>query len=382
MKSPAELDTQQPVAESQPTEQPKKLVSRNRALIVAAVVITVFIAILAVTLLSRESPKAVISSSHSAAHSGGIQDAIRITGTTEAVHMRAIIAPTLSGQQFGTLTVTKVVSGGTKVHKGDVLAEFDRQSQMQTFIDQQASYQDLANQALQEQAKEDAARAKDETEVRQAESDLNKAQLEMQKVELLSRIDAEKAQQTLDEAKANLQQLHETFDLKRQTARASINLLEIQRDRAKEVMEHARTNAELMEIHSPIDGVVVLNSIWKQGRMGQVQEGDQVRAGMTFMQVVDPSQMQVRAFVNQEDFLNLQFGDAAKVRLDAYPGMVFPGKLEEMAPIARSGDYSSKLRTFTVVFSIDGSDPKLMPDLSAAVDVQLTSQAARAGAFQ
>src|SRR6185437_7925770 len=180
MKSPAELDTQEPVAESQPSEQPEKLVSRNRALIFAAVIVTLIAVILAVALLSRRPTKTTISSSHSAAHSGGIQDAIRITGTTEAVHMRAIIAPTLSGQQFGTLTVTKVVSGGTKVHKGDVLAEFDRQSQMQTFIDQQASYQDLANQALQEQAKEDAARAKDETEVRQAESDLNKAQLEMQ----------------------------------------------------------------------------------------------------------------------------------------------------------------------------------------------------------
>jgi HlyD family secretion protein len=382
MKSPAELDTQELVAQPQPSEQPGKPVRRNRTLIFAAVVVTLIAVILAGALLSRKPTKATLRSSHSAAHSGGIQDVIRITGTTEAVHMRAIIAPPLSGQQFGTLTVTKVVVGGTKVHKGDVVAEFDRQSQMQTFIDQQASYRDLANQVLQEQAKEDAARAKDETEVRQAESDLNKAQLEMQKIELLSRIDAEKAQQTLDEAKANLQQLRETFDLKRQTARASIHLLEIQRDRAREVMEHARANAELMEIHSPIDGVVVLNSIWKQGRMGQVQEGDQVRAGMTFMQVVDPSKMQVRAFVNQEDFLNLQFGDTAKIHLDAYPDMAFPGKLEEMAPIARSGDYSSKLRTFTVVFSIDGSDPKLMPDLSAAVDVQLTSQAARAGAFQ
>lgn len=381
MKSPAELDTQEQVAEPQAPEQLEKPVIGNRALIFAAVAITLIVAIVAVIFLSRKATKA-ISSSQSVAHSGISQDTIRITGTTEAVHMRAIIAPTLSGQQFGTLTLTKVVLGGTKVHKGDVVAEFDRQSQMQTFIDQQATYQDLANQALQEQAKEDAARAKDETEVRQAESDLNKAKLEMQKVELLSRIDAEKARQTLDEATANLQQLRETFDLKRQTARASIHLLEIQRDRAREVMEHARTNAELMQIHSPIDGVVVLNSIWKQGRMGQVQEGDQVRAGMTFMQVVDPSQMQVRAFVNQEDFLNLQFGDTAKIHFDAYPDMAFPGKLEEMAPIARSGDYSSKLRTFTVVFSIDGNDPKLMPDLSAAVDVQLTTQAASAGAFQ
>jgi hypothetical protein len=42
-----------------------------------------------------------------------------------------------------------------------------------------------------------------------------------------------------------------------------------------------------------------------------------------------------------------------------------------MAPIGRNGDFSSKLRTFAVVFSITGNDAKLMPDLSAAVDVDL-----------
>jgi len=199
---------------------------------------------------------------------------------------------------------------------------------------------------------------------------------------LLSRIDVEKAQQTLDETKATLQQLRATFDLKRKSAHAAVRLLEIQRDRAQQVMEHAHANTELMRIESSIDGVVVLNTIWKQGKMGQVQEGDQVPAGITFMQVVDPSAMQVRAFVNQEDFMALHFDDTAQIHLDAYPELVFPGKLVEMAPIARSGDFSSKLRAFTVVFSVGGTDPKLMPDLSAAVDVNLSTQAGGARAFQ
>lgn len=307
---------------------------------------------------------------------------VRVTGTTEAVRMRTIVAPMLEGQQFGSLTITRLVPSGTHVRKGELLVDFDRQAQTRNFVDKQDEYQKLANQAIQEQAKDDAARAKDETEIQLAENDLSKAHLEMQKRELLSRIDVEKAQQTLDEAKATLQQLRATFDLKRKSAHSAVRLLEIQRDRAQQVMEHARANTELMEIKSPIDGVVVVNTIWKQGKMGQVQEGDQVRAGISFMQVVDPSSMQVRAFVNQEDFLALPFGDTAQIHLDAYPDLVFPGRLVEMAPIARSGDFSDKLRSFAVVFSISGADPKLMPDLSAAVDVNLTKQAGSLGAFQ
>jgi HlyD family secretion protein len=306
---------------------------------------------------------------------------IRVTGTTEALRQQAIVAPMLEGQQFGSLTITTLASGGTRTHKSDLLVAFDRQAQMRTFIDKQDEYQKLATQAVQERAKEDAARAKDETEIQQAESDVSKAQLEMQKVELLSRIDAEKARQTLEEAKATLQQLRATFELKRKSAHSAVRLVELQRDRAQQVMGHALANAESMEIKSPIDGVVVLNTIWKQGKMGQVQEGDQVQAGVTFMQVVDPSSMQVRALVNQEDFLRLRFGDAAQIHLDAYPDLVFLGKLIEMAPIARGGDFSNKLRSFAVVFSIGRTDPKLMPDLSAAVDVALTTQVAGAGAF-
>lgn len=296
--------------------------------------------------------------------------------------MRAIVAPMLEEERFGTLTVTKLVASGTRVHKGDLLAEFDRQAQMREYMDKQAEYVDLANKAAEAQAKEVAARAKDETEIEQAESALSKAELEMQKVELLSKIDAEKAQEALEEAKATLEQLRTTFDLKRQAAEAGIRLLEIQRDRAKQVMDHAQANAALLQIRSPIDGVVVLNTIWKQGKMGEVQEGDQVRAGVKFMQVIDPSQMQVRAAVNQEDFLGLRIGLPVRIHLDAYPEMLFSGKLEEMAPIARSGDFSPKLRTFSVVFSIEGNNVRLMPDLSAAVDVNLATEVGKGGAFQ
>jgi HlyD family secretion protein len=304
---------------------------------------------------------------------------LRLKGTTEAVQARAILAPLLAGQSVGSLTITRIAQVGTRVKQGDLLVEFDRQAQLRDFIDKQADYGKLVDQVLEEQAKENAARAKDETEMKQAEDNLSKAELEMQKVEIVSRIDAEKAQENLDEAKATLQQLQETFDLKRKAAQAAIRILEIQRDRTRETMLHAKANSELMQIHAPIDGVVVLNTIWKEGKMGEVQEGDQVRPGVPFMQVVDPSRMQVQAPVNQEDFLSLRVGQIARVHLDAYPQLVFPGKLEEMAPIGRSGDFSSKIRSFAVVFSIAGSDTKLMPDLSAAVDVDVAGPGSAAG---
>jgi multidrug resistance efflux pump len=268
------------------------------------------------------------------------------------------------------------------VKRGDPLVEFDRQAQMRDFVDKQAEYSKLVDQVAEEQAKESAARAKDETELRQAENNLRKTELEMQKTEIVSRIDAEKNQENLDEAKATFEQLRETFDLKRKAAQAAIRILEIQRDRTQQTMMHAQANADLMQIRSPLDGVVVLNTIWKQGTMGEVQEGDQVRPGVPFMQVVDPSTMQVRVLANQQDFPSLQVGQTAKVRLDAYPDMVFQAKIDQLSPVGEGGDFSPKLRSFVVIVSIAGNDPKLMPDLSAAVDVDIAKQAAGSNSTQ
>lgn len=307
-------------------------------------------------------------------------EVLRLKGTTEAVQSRAILAPRLAGQQVPTLTIIHLTLTGTRVKKGDVLVEFDRQAQIRDFIDKQAEYEKLVDQVAEEEAKENAARAKDESELKTAEDNLRKTELEIQKAEIVSRIDAEKNQENLDEAKATFEQLRETFDLKRKAAQAAIRILEIQRDRTQQTMLHAQANSDLMQIHSPLDGVVVLNTIWKQGTMGEVQEGDQVRPGVPFMQVVNPATMQVRVLANQQDFPSLRVGQTAKVRLDAYPDMVFPAKLDQLAPIGEGGDFSPKLRSFVVIVAIEGNDPKLMPDLSAAVDVNVAEKNAETNA--
>jgi len=304
-------------------------------------------------------------------------DVLRLKGITEAVQARTILAPSLAGQQIGTLSIIHLTPAGTKVKPGDLLVEFDRQAQMRDIIDKQAEYQKLVDQVAGEQAKEMAARAKDETELKAAEDSLRKAELEIQKAEIVSRIDAEKNQENLEEAKATYDQLRETFDLKRKAAQAAIHILEIQRDRTRQTMEHAQANSDKMQIRSPLDGVVVLNTIWKQGTMGEVQEGDQVRPGVPFLQVVNPATMQVRVHANQQDFPALRIGQSAKVRLDAYPEMVLQGKVDQISPIGEGGDFSNKLRTFVVIVAIEGNDPKLMPDLSAAVDVDTANRSAQ-----
>jgi multidrug efflux pump subunit AcrA (membrane-fusion protein) len=81
--------------------------------------------------------------------------------------------------------------------------------------------------------------------------------------------------------------------------------------------------------------------------------------------------MQVRSRINQADLSYLKVAQPVQVILDAYPELQFKGKLEQIAPIGLKSNFSQKMYTFISLFSIEGSDPKLIPDLSAAVDVEL-----------
>ncbi|MGE5358747.1 MAG: efflux RND transporter periplasmic adaptor subunit [Bacteroidales bacterium] len=299
---------------------------------------------------------------------------IRVAGLVSAARSYSVAAPRLAGQGgMATLVVTRLVKSGATVKPGDLLVEFDRQSQMKNAQDKRAEYNDFLAQIRKKQADQAAAKASDESELKQAANAVEKARLERLKNEFLSAIEAEKNDQAYEEAQANLKQLKDTFDLKRRAAVAELRILEIQRDRAKAAMANSESNAEKLTVTSPIAGLAVPKQVFKGGamRMGQVQEGEEVRPGLPIVEVVDASSMLVRAKVNQADFSYLEPGQPCEVRLDAYPGKVFKAHLEYIGPIGTTSDMAPKVRTFAVVFAIEGSDPTLMPDLSASVDVEI-----------
>ncbi len=299
---------------------------------------------------------------------------LRLNGTTQASRSFVVLAPRLEGAQVGSMVITKLAPAGTHVEKGNVLVEFDPQAEERDYLDKKSTYENLVGQVAQKQADEGIARAKDDTAMKQAEDELKRSQLELQKNEIVSRIDAEKNQEAVDEAQTTFKQLKETYQLKRAAAAAAIRIQEIQRNRALEAMRYSQGNAAKMVVHSPMPGVVVYNTIWLGGRMGTVQQGDQVRPGVPFLQVVDPSQMEVRVQLNQVDLLKVHPGQQAQMHLDAYPGMTLPAVLEDLSPLGHTGQFTEAVRSFNARFSVQGMDARLLPDLSAALDLDLGSQ--------
>jgi len=126
-----------------------------------------------------------------------------------------------------------------------------------------------------------------------------------------------------------------------------------------------------MSIHAPIAGMAVVKTIWKGNNMAEVQEGEEVRAGVPIVDIVNPNAMRVRARVNQADVNELRVGQSVRVGLDAYPALMFDGRVSQISPLGVTSVLSAKVRTFIVLVDVTGSHPNLMPDLSASLDVTL-----------
>ena len=295
--------------------------------------------------------------------------ALRLYGTVEPLRSHPVVVPRLTGSAAGTLVIVHLIKPGSVVKRGDLLIEFDRQAQVKNAHDREAEYRDFLAQMEKKRGEQLTARAHDEADLTTAENAVKSAELEMLKNEMSPPITAEQNRLSLEEARAKLQQLRRTFDLKRRSESADLESLAIQRDRAKNAWAHDDDNAAKMKVVSPIDGLVVLKTTWKNGTMGEVQEGEEVRAGLPVLEVIDSSAMRVRARVNQADVDRLRLGEPVRITLDSYPSRTFNGRLDQLSRIGATSSLSNRVRTFLALFSIEGNDPHLMPDLGAAIDL-------------
>jgi biotin carboxyl carrier protein len=295
--------------------------------------------------------------------------ALRLTGTVEAVRSRAVPAPRLRGAST-LMIVTYLICAGTRVEPGDLLVVFDRQEQERLAFEALAEVADLEGQIAKKGADQRAAEAKDQTELVAARNDVARARLAVQTNDLIAPVEAEKNTLGLEQAQARLAQLETTYTLKREAAAADIEILEIRRKRAVRSLEHAESNADLMEIRAPFAGLVVIKTMYRSGAgYVQITEGDEVRAGYAIVDIVDTSAMQVRARVNQADAHLVQAGQPARIRLDGFPELEFDGVVEQVNPLATSSAVSQDVRSLTAIVSIEGSDEQLLPDLTASVEV-------------
>ena len=293
------------------------------------------------------------------------QREIRLTGSLDAVRSSKIVVPTTYGPG-GQITLTRIVANGSRVQKGDLIAQFDTTQQLDNARNAQAQYDNLSHQVEQNIAQ---LKANDESRAatfKQAQAALDKALLEIQKGPILSEITRLENEVKADIARQHVESLKKSIAAHHTADAATLRYSELQRDRQKVTLQRWQDNIEKLEIHAPLPGMVALEAVYRNGALTHAQEGDQLYRGQPLVSIFDPSEMLVRCMVGEPDGAALAAGDRAKVYLDAYPDLVLPAHFEFASPVAATA-LGSPIKTFTAVFKLDRTDPRLMPDLSAAV---------------
>jgi HlyD family secretion protein len=305
---------------------------------------------------------------------GGQPSRLHITGIVRAVRVYAIQTPqitqiTVAGGQNNRLTLVRLVENGSRVKQGDLLAEFDNTKQLDEALEAEAKFEDLGHQARQKAAENLSDAEKRVTDLKQAEADLTKALIQLKKGPILSDIDRTKNEIKAASARAQVASLQKSHQSRLKAEAAALRILELQRDRQQVALERAKANAGKLVIKAPLGGMVALENIWKGGTMGHPLEGDQLFPGQSLMKIFDPSQMTVDAQVSEPDGAMLVPGMKAKVELDAYPGPTFDAVFESVSPVATTA-LGSPVKNFRARFRLTSTDPRILPDLSAAVVVQ------------
>ena len=279
------------------------------------------------------------------------------------------------GDSDFALVLVSLAKPGSRVKKGEIVAEFDKQYQLNRLDDYRATVAQLNADATHLKADLAVAREAHAQLVESAKADWDKALLDLKTAEVRSAIEAEDLKLAVRENEARYRQLAEEAKLLEASQRAQILAAEIERDQAKLELDRATMNVNRMVVVAPMDGIAVMQSIWRSGDFGQVQQGDQVWPGQTFMQVVDPSSMVVVANLNQVDAESVRLGVKAAVQLDAYPGVRFPARVIGIGAMTKPGVWRPNyMREIPIRLKLGEIDERVIPDLSASADLLLGTE--------
>jgi HlyD family secretion protein len=273
------------------------------------------------------------------------------------------------------LVLLKTAKPGSLVKKGDVVAEFDRQYQITRRDDYRISVNMMEANIRSMKAQLDTNRKVQDIQVKAARATYDKTLLDLKTVEVRSAIDSERFRLAAEEAKARCEQIEGATKLVEQSQAAQIKAAEIDLNQAKIELRRTETNADRMILKAPMDGIVVMQSIFRGGEFGQIRAGDQVASGQFFMSIVDPRSMVINATVNQADSEQLRLGMKAHARVDAYTDIRLPATLVGVGALSKTSMFrAGYVGEIPIRLKLEQIDARVIPDLSASAEILLRSE--------
>jgi hypothetical protein len=276
-------------------------------------------------------------------------------GELRAVRSATLTAPNL----FGTVQVTKLAALGSFAREKDLVVEFDDSELLSRIEEKQLEIDQVDEQIKKAQADLAIRDNQDQVELLRTRYMVRRAELEVQRNELLSAIDAKKNELNLEEAKRRLAQLESDIKSRREQAQAELAVLRERRNKAVLEMQRERSRLTQVKLLAPMNGLVAIRQMrsgffFSGVSLPDIREGDQLQPGMPVADILDLSELEVISRIGELDRANLTEGQDVIIKLDALAETPLRGKVKSMSGTASANVFSNDpQKKFDVVFSLD-----------------------------
>jgi len=302
---------------------------------------------------------------------GEINLQVHGTGELRASHSIMLAAPAVGGD---SLQLTHLARTGELVKKGDIVLEFDPSEQHYKLEQSHSELLEAEQEIAKAKADVVVLAAEDKVALLKARYNVRRAELDVQKNELLSKIDGDKNQLALQQTRRVLAELEKDDESHKASGKAGTYLAQEKYNKAKLAMDQAQQNLEKMRVVAPMDGLVSVQKNMNAAggffftgmTLPDYHPGDQVQAGSAIAQIVDPMGMDLVSKVSEQERGNIRQGQAVEVVFDALPDHVFRGSVKSVGGMSTRQFFDSNSGGgFDVSIQLADADPRLRSGFTA-----------------
>ena len=306
--------------------------------------------------------------------SGEFVDYIQVRGEIKTQKSIQLVAPSFAGD----LQIVKLVPTGTFVRKNDVVVRFDTSTLANTLEQQRSQLKSAEADIERSRAAARLTEEQQATDLLQAGYDVQRAELDTRKQEIVSEIEGKETRLKLADAEQKLKELQQKDTSTKTSAAADIESKMQKREKALFDVHRTEKQVASLSLLAPADGLVTLmpNFRARTGPFGgatpDFKEGDRAWPGAIIAALPDMSSFRVEARVDETDRGRLKLNQTAIARIDAIPDKEIPAVVAEISPLAKL-DYSSWpfTKNFNIVVQILGNDAKIRPGMSATAQIAI-----------
>jgi HlyD family secretion protein len=302
------------------------------------------------------------------AHKGEFLVLVRSRGELSARTSEQLTAPL----DVTDLQIVWAAPAGGEVKKGEVVIRFDPSRTEQDLKEKNAALQQAQSTLDQAVAQARITEDQDKLDLATAQYNVEKARLEASKQAVMSAIQGEESQIDLGLAEEKLKVQQTAMVTHRKAGEQKIAALERGRDTAKRLVELIEHQLSLMQLKSPLDGVMNYMPNYSQGWMNAqpFKVGDHAVPGGVLAEIPDLSTLEMESKVDEADRGRIAVGDTVLVHVDAFPEKVISAKLTSITPLTEeSFNEWPPTRSFRAFAKLDKPDSRMRPGMNAGADV-------------